>query len=62
DPKEVWALITWLVYAAYLHARATAGWKGRKASTVALIGYATAMFSYFGVNMLFDGLHSYGGL
>jgi cytochrome c-type biogenesis protein CcsB len=62
DPKEVWALITWLVYAAYLHARATAGWKGAKASVVSLIGYATVLFSYFAVNILFDGLHSYGGV
>jgi cytochrome c-type biogenesis protein CcsB len=62
DPKEVWALITWLAYAAYLHARATAGWKGSKASVVALIGYATVLFSYFGVNIFFNGLHSYGGL
>ena len=62
DPKEVWALITWLAYAAYLHARATAGWKGAKASVVSLIGYATVLFSYFAVNILFDGLHSYGGV
>ena len=62
DPKEVWALITWLAYAAYLHARATAGWKGSRASVVALIGYATVLFSYFGVNVFFNGLHSYGGL
>ncbi|PSK96381.1 cytochrome c-type biogenesis protein CcsB [Haloactinopolyspora alba] len=62
DPKEVWALITWLAYAAYLHARATAGWKGSKASVVALIAYATVLFSYFGVNIFFNGLHSYGGL
>lgn len=60
DPKEVWALVTWLVYAAYLHARTTAGWKGSKASTVALVGYGTAVFSYFGVNLLFEGLHVYG--
>lgn len=62
DPKEVWALITWLVYAAYLHARATAGWKGAKASVVSLIGYATVLFSYFAVNIVFNGLHSYGGV
>ncbi len=62
DPKEVWALITWLAYTAYLHARATAGWKGSKASVVALVGYATVLFSYFGVNIFFNGLHSYGGL
>lgn len=62
DPKEVWALITWLVFAAYLHARATAGWKGSKASIIGLVGYGTVLFSYFGVNILFNGLHSYGGL
>src|SRR5690625_2223216 len=62
DPKEVWALITWLVYAAYLHARATAGWRGSRASIVGLIGFATALFSYYGVNVFFEGLHSYGGV
>ena len=62
DPKEVWALITWLVYAAYLHARATAGWKGAKASVVSLVGYGTVLFSYFAVNIIFNGLHSYGGV
>ncbi len=62
DPKEVWALITWLAYAAFLHARATAGWKGSKASVVSLVAYGTVLFSYFGVNILFNGLHSYGGL
>lgn len=62
DPKETWALITWLAYAAYLHARATAGWKGAKSSGIGLIGFATLVFSYFGVNLVFTGLHSYGGL
>jgi cytochrome c-type biogenesis protein CcsB len=62
DPKEVWALITWLAYAAFLHARATAGWRGSKASAVSLVAYGTVLFSYFGVNILFNGLHSYGGL
>jgi cytochrome c-type biogenesis protein CcsB len=62
DPKETWALITWLAYAAYLHARATAGWKGTKASVVSLIGYGTVLFSYFAVNLIFNGLHSYGGV
>lgn len=62
DPKEVWALITWLAYAAYLHARATAGWSGKKASIVSLVGFATLVFSYFGVNIFFSGLHAYGGL
>jgi cytochrome c-type biogenesis protein CcsB len=62
DPKEVWALITWLAYAAFLHARATAGWRGAKASAVSLVAYATVLFSYFGVNIVFTGLHAYGGL
>ncbi|HQR26560.1 MAG TPA: c-type cytochrome biogenesis protein CcsB [Nocardioides sp.] len=50
DPKEVWAFITWVVYAAYLHARATAGWKGRKAAWLALVGVATLWFNFIGVN------------
>ncbi len=62
DPKETWALITWLAYAAYLHARATAGWKGTKASVISLVGYGTVLFSYFAVNLIFNGLHSYGGV
>lgn len=62
DPKETWALITWIVYAAYLHARTTAGWRGRRAAIVSLVGYATLMFNFFGVNVFFEGLHSYGGL
>jgi cytochrome c-type biogenesis protein CcsB len=62
DPKEVWALVTWLVYAAYLHARATAGWRGSRASWIAIAGYVTLLFDFFGVNIFFVGLHSYGGL
>lgn len=50
DPKEVWALITWVVYAAYLHARATAGWRGRKAAWLALVGVATLLFNFIGIN------------
>ena len=60
DPKETWSLITWLVYAAYLHARFTYGWKGRRAAWMAIIGFITVLFTYFGVNMLLSGLHSYG--
>ncbi|HPU12663.1 MAG TPA: c-type cytochrome biogenesis protein CcsB [Aeromicrobium sp.] len=52
DPKEVWALITWIVYAGYLHARVTAGWKGRRAAIVALVGFATFIFSYYIVNLM----------
>lgn len=50
DPKEVWAFITWVVYAGYLHARATAGWKGRNAAILALIGLATLWFNFIGIN------------
>ncbi|MCL4369192.1 MAG: c-type cytochrome biogenesis protein CcsB [Actinobacteria bacterium] len=59
DPKEVWAFITWVVYAGYLHARATAGWKGNRAAIIAIIGFATFLFSYYGINLFASGLHSY---
>lgn len=62
DPKETWAFITWLCYAAYLHARVTVGWKGRKAAVLSLIAFATFLFNYFAVNLLFAGLHSYSGV
>jgi cytochrome c-type biogenesis protein CcsB len=62
DPKEVWAFITWVVYAAYLHARATAGWRGRAAAYVALFGYATFLFNFVGINLFGTGLHSYSGM
>ena len=61
DPKEIWAFITWVVYAAYLHARATAGWKGRAAAIVALIGLVTLLFNFVGINFFFGSgsQHSY---
>lgn len=61
DPKEVWAFITWVVYAAYLHARATSGWKGRSAAIVALVGLATLWFNFIGINFFFGSgsQHSY---
>ncbi|MGW4033265.1 c-type cytochrome biogenesis protein CcsB [Streptomyces sp. NPDC004838] len=59
DPKEVWSFITWVAYACYLHARATAGWKGRKAAVLALIAFACWLFNYYGVNIFVQGLHSY---
>ncbi|HET9500202.1 MAG TPA: c-type cytochrome biogenesis protein CcsB [Marmoricola sp.] len=61
DPKEIWAFITWVVYAAYLHARATAGWKGRQAAVIALIGLATLWFNFVGINFFFGSgsQHSY---
>ncbi len=62
DPKEVWAFITWVVYAAYLHARATAGWRGKGAAVIALIGFATVLFNFVGINLFGSGLHSYSGL
>jgi cytochrome c-type biogenesis protein CcsB len=62
DPKETWAFVTLVIYAAYLHARATAGWRGRRAAIIAIIGLAAFLFSYFGVNIFFVGLHSYGGV
>lgn len=58
DNKETWSLITWLVYAAYLHTRSI-GWKGRKSAVLAIIGFAVAMFTLFGVSILLSGLHSY---
>ncbi|EST31239.1 cytochrome C biogenesis protein [Streptomycetaceae bacterium MP113-05] len=62
DPKEVWSFITWVAYACYLHARATAGWKGRKAAYLALFAFACFLFNYYGVNVFFSGKHSYAGL
>lgn len=59
DPKEVWALITWIVYAGYLHARVTAGWKGKRAAYLALAGFVTFIISYYVVNLFISGQHSY---
>ena len=60
DPKEVWAFITWVVYAAYLHARATAGWRGSKAAWLALVGVATLWFNFIGINFFSStSQHSY---
>ncbi|AFZ42459.1 cytochrome c-type biogenesis protein CcsB [Halothece sp. PCC 7418] len=60
DPKETWALITWLVFAAYLHARITKGWQGRKPAILASAGFIVVWICYLGVNLLGKGLHSYG--
>ena len=60
DPKETWALICWLVYAAYLHSRLSRGWQGRRPAFVAVIGLAVIAICYIGVNLLGIGLHSYG--
>ncbi|MGZ3100698.1 c-type cytochrome biogenesis protein CcsB [Streptomyces sp. H62] len=59
DPKETWSFITWVAYACYLHARATAGWKGRKAAYLALAAFGCWLFNYYGVNIFVSGKHSY---
>ena len=60
DPKETWALITWLIFAAYLHARIIKGWEGKKPAILASIGFFVVWICYLGVNFLGQGLHSYG--
>ena len=62
DPKETWAFITWVAYAAYLHARSTAGWKGKAASWIAVIALVCLLFNFFGVNLVITGKHSYAGV
>jgi cytochrome c-type biogenesis protein CcsB len=62
DPKETWSFIAWVIYAAYLHARATAGWKGVKAARINLLAYGAMTFNFFVVNIVVAGLHSYAGL
>jgi cytochrome c-type biogenesis protein CcsB len=62
DPKETWAFVSWVVYAAYLHARATAGWRGKRAAMIVIVGWATMMFNLFAINLVYSGLHSYSGL
>jgi cytochrome c-type biogenesis protein CcsB len=62
DPTETWAFITWVVYAGYLHARATAGWRGRRAAYIQLIGFGCLLFNVTVVSLLIKGLHSYAGL
>jgi cytochrome c-type biogenesis protein CcsB len=62
DPKETWSFITWVVYAGFLHARATAGWRGRKAAYTPPVGFACLMFNLVGINLWVTGLHSYAGI
>jgi cytochrome c-type biogenesis protein CcsB len=62
DPKEVWSFVIWVVYAAYLHARTTRGWAGRRAAWFVVVGYACVLFNFTGVNLLFTGKHSYSGI
>jgi len=60
DPKETWSLITWFVYASALHARFTRGWGGKRIAWIAVFGFLAVVFTYYGVNFLLSGLHSYG--
>ena len=62
DPKETWASITWILYASYLHARVTAGWKGRKAAWLCLIAGSSYLFNYVYINVWGSGRHTYSGL
>ena len=62
DPKEVWTFVIWVIYAAYLHARATTGWSPRSANYLALVGYGAILVNYGVVNVFFVGLHSYSGM
>lgn len=59
DPKETWALITWFIYAIYLHLRIFAKWKGRSSAIASIIGFASVLFTFIGVSFLLPGLHSY---
>jgi cytochrome c-type biogenesis protein CcsB len=59
DPKEDWALITWLTYAGYLHMRLTRGWRGRRSAFFAIIGFGVVMFTFFGVTYVLGGMHAY---
>ena len=59
DPKEVWSFVIWVVYAAYLHARTTRGWSGRRAAWFVVVGFACVLFNFTGVNILLNGKHSY---
>ena len=62
DPKETSALVTWLVYAGYLHARGLRGWRGKRSAVVLIVGYLGVLFTYFAVNLWVSGLHSYAGV
>jgi cytochrome c-type biogenesis protein CcsB len=62
DPVETWAFITWVLYAAFLHARSTAGWRGRRAHYIQLLGFASLTFNIMVVQVFITGLHSYAGV
>ena len=60
DPKETWSLITWFVYALYLHARFVGGWRGKRVAILSVVGFIAVIFTYLGVNLVLSGLHAYG--
>jgi cytochrome c-type biogenesis protein CcsB len=60
DPKETWSLITWFTYALFLHARFTREWRGKRTAILSIVGFVAVLFTYFGVNYVLSGLHSYG--
>lgn len=62
DPKETWAFISWVLYAGYLHARTTGGWRGKGAAVIAVVAFGSMLANYFGVNIFGTGLHAYSGL
>ncbi|WP_447924967.1 c-type cytochrome biogenesis protein CcsB [Georgenia muralis] len=62
DAKETWSFVIWVIYAAYLHARATRGWEGRRAAYLSIAGFVTILGNYFLVNLVFNSLHSYSGI
>ena len=59
DPKEVWSLITWFIYASVLHVRLTVGWRGKRAAILSILGFCAVLFTFFGVNLLLKGLHRF---
>jgi cytochrome c-type biogenesis protein CcsB len=61
DPKETWSLVTWLVYATLIHVRLVRGWNGARIAWLSVAGFGAVLFTWFGVNLLLSGLHSYGG-
>ena len=62
DPKETSALVTWLIYASYLHTRNLSGWKGARSAALLVVGFVAVLFTYFAVNLWVVGLHSYAGV
>ena len=62
DTKEVWTFVIWVIYAGYIHARATRGWRGTRSAWLSIIGFTAVLFNFTIVNMFFKGLHAYSGL